>query len=127
VIEGSARAIVGVGSNMKEWARFWEGSGLVLEAVSGDGDLGELLVSILFFYSTLLFLFVSLPYHFPLSTFQAPVPRSLLLLPSSSAFYSHVLFSIRFFEVLVRCWRSGGVFQATTARGLKPLFGFSLA
>jgi hypothetical protein len=30
---------MGVGPNMKEQARFWEGSGVVLEAVSGDGDL----------------------------------------------------------------------------------------
>jgi hypothetical protein len=36
---GNAGAIVGVGSNMKEHARFWEGSGVVLEAVSGDGEL----------------------------------------------------------------------------------------
>jgi hypothetical protein len=28
-----------VGPNMKEQARFWEGSGMLLEAVSGDGDL----------------------------------------------------------------------------------------
>jgi hypothetical protein len=41
---GSAGVVVGVGPNMKEQARFWEGrfweeSGVVLEAVSGDGEL----------------------------------------------------------------------------------------
>jgi hypothetical protein len=32
-----------------------------------------------------------------------------------------------FFEVLVLFWRSGGVFEETTTRGLKPLFAFSHA